>query len=300
MSGVFSAFFVNDTMCLVLTPLVLEVTLQLKRHPIPYLLAVAMASNVGSVATITGNPQNMMIGAFSHLSYRAFAAVLAPVAMVGLVMTFGMIAWVYRSEFFHTAPVDIPSPRVRVNRVLMWKSLAATAVMIVLFFMGWPVAKVAVVVGAALLVTRRVKPEKVYREIDWALLVLFAGLFVVIAGAEKALISQDVKSWIDRFHLDRVGVLTALTALLSNLVSNVPAVLMFKPFVSILPDANRAWLTLAMSSTLAGNLTLLGSIANLIVVERSRSNVRISFMEYLKVGVPLTILTLVMGALLVR
>jgi Na+/H+ antiporter NhaD/arsenite permease-like protein len=166
--------------------------------------------------------------------------------------------------------------------------------------MGFPVSKVAVVTGAILLITRRVKPEKVYREIDWSLLVLFSGLFVVIAGVEKALLTEELLTLATRLQLDRIGVLTVWSAVLSNLVSNVPAVLVFKPFLSALPDPQHAWLTLAMSSTLAGNLTVLGSIANLIVIERSRRSVRISFLEYLKVGVPLTLLTLWIGVLILR
>jgi Na+/H+ antiporter NhaD/arsenite permease-like protein len=121
-AGVFSAFFVNDTMCLVLTPLVLEITTRLRRRPVPYLLAVAMGSNIGSVATITGNPQNMMIGSFSHISYRAFAAALAPVAVIGLVLTVAVLALVYRDEFRSENALLAPQSPVRVNRVLLWKS----------------------------------------------------------------------------------------------------------------------------------------------------------------------------------
>src|SRR5512137_1110304 len=126
-SGAFSAFFVNDTMCLVLTPLVLEIVLTLGRNPVPYLLAVAMASNVGSVSTITGNPQNMMIGAFSGLQYREFTAALAPVAAAGLVVVFATIAVMHRKEFASAERVRLEGRRVRVNRLLMWKSLAAAA-----------------------------------------------------------------------------------------------------------------------------------------------------------------------------
>ncbi len=299
-SGLFSAFFVNDTMCLVLTPLVLEIVTPLRRNPVPYLLAVAMASNIGSVATLTGNPQNMMIGAFSHIAYLRFIAALAPVAAVGLGLTILLIALVYRREFKSAPRVDVVKPRVRVNRVLLWKSLVAAAAMIVLFFAGWPISKVALVTGAVLLITRRVKPEKIYREIDWPLLVLFAGLFVVIAGVEKSLLSGHIVDLVRRLQLDRIGILSVWSTVLSNLVSNVPAVLLFKPFVERLAYPNQAWLALAMSSTLAGNLTLLGSIANLIVVERARHTVKISFLEYLKVGVPLTFLTVWLGILFLR
>jgi Na+/H+ antiporter NhaD/arsenite permease-like protein len=297
-SGTLSAFFVNDTMCLVLTPLVLDIAARLRRNPVPYLLAVAMAANIGSAATITGNPQNMLIGTFSRIPYRDFAAAIAPAAAVGLLLAFVLVAAVYRREFFGVPRIDIGRPRVHVHRALLWKSMTAAGAMIALFFAGMPVPSVAFVAGAFLLVTRRVKPERVYKEIDWSLLVLFAGLFVVIAGVEKTLLTGDMTALVGRLRLDNTGVLTFWSALLSNLVSNVPAVLVFKPFVSQLPHPDHAWLTLAMSSTLAGNLTVLGSIANLIVIERSRRTVAITFLEYLKVGVPLTVLSLLSGAFL--
>ena len=294
-AGVFSAFFVNDTMCLVLTPLVLEITTRLRRRPVPYLLAVAMGSNIGSVATITGNPQNMMIGSFSHISYGAFAAALAPVAAIGLAITVAVLALIYRDEFRVENELYAPHRPVRVNRVLLWKSVAVSAAMLVFFFAGQPVPKVALIAGAVLLVTRRIKPEKVYREIDWSLLVLFIGLFIVIAGLERTPAAADLFAYASRYHLERAAPMSIFAALLSNLVSNVPAVLVFKGFVVQLPDPVRAWLTLAMSSTLAGNLTVLGSVANLIVIERARRQVEISFWEYARAGVPLTLLTILIG-----
>jgi Na+/H+ antiporter NhaD/arsenite permease-like protein len=294
-AGVFSAFFVNDTMCLVLTPLVLEIATRLRRNPVPYLLAVAMASNVGSVATITGNPQNMMIGSFSRIPYPDFARALAPVAAVGLVVVVAALAIAYRKEFRDESRIA-PDPRaVRVNRVLLWKSVAVSAGMIVFFFAGWPVPKVAVIAGALLLITRRVKPEKVYREIDWSLLVMFIGLFIVVAGVEKAGLPARLFAVASQYGLERMGPLSVFATLLSNVVSNVPAVLVFKSFVPHLPDAVHAWLTLAMSTTLAGNLTILGSVANLIVVERARREVNISFLEYAKAGAPVTIVTVALG-----
>lgn len=299
-AGVFSAFFLNDTMCLVLTPLVLDIVIRLKRSPVPYLLAVAMAANIGSVATITGNPQNMLIGTFSQIPYRTFAAHLAPIAAVGLGLTILLISLVYRTEFAGRAWVDIDERRVRVHRGLLGRSILGAACMLVLFFADWSVPKVAIVVGALLLVTRRVKPEKIYREIDWSLLVLFAGLFIVIAGIEKTALLDDLAALAAHLQLNRIGVLSGLAAVLSNVVSNVPAVLLFKPLMAHLANPSRSWLALAMSSTLAGNLTLLGSIANLIVVERARRTVKISFTEYLKVGVPLTILSILAGVLLLR
>jgi Na+/H+ antiporter NhaD/arsenite permease-like protein len=295
-SGVFSAFFVNDTMCLVLTPLVLEVTERLERDPLPYLLGVAMASNAGSVATLTGNPQNMLIGSLSGISYRGFSAALAPVAAVSLALTFAVIVLLFPKEFRRQAPMEIPEVRVRVNRVLLWKALVVSAAMIGLFFWGWAVAKVAVVAGAVLLITRRVKPEKVYHEIDWQLLAMFAGLFIVVAGFEKTSVEEELAAAAARFRLDQVWVLSGWSALISNIVSNVPAVLLFAPLIRRLSDPRAGWLTLAMSSTLAGNLTLVGSVANLIVVQRARRHRPITFWEYCRVGIPVTLLTLAAGA----
>ncbi|MBN8902178.1 MAG: anion transporter, partial [Rhodospirillales bacterium] len=156
---------------------------------------------------------------------------------------------------------------------------------------------IAIVGGALLLFTRRVKPEKVYFDIDWPLLVMFIGLFVVVAGVEKAVLTPQAIAEVGRLDLASVPILAGITAVLSNLVSNVPAVLVLRPFVTNLADPEKAWLVVAMASTLAGNFTLVGSVANLIVAERARSGgVTISFSEYFKVGAPLTLLTLALGA----
>ena len=184
------------------------------------------------------------------------------------------------------------------HRPLVIKTLVVLAVMVVLFFIGQPVATVAIVGGAFLLLTRRVKPEKIYIEIDWPLLVMFVGLFVVVAGFEKMVITPEAVAAIGRLRLGDNAVLGVVTALLSNIVSNVPAVLVLKPFVPNLPDPQRAWLVIAMAATLAGNLTLVGSVANLIVAQRARTRgVEIGFWTYLKVGAPLTVVTILIGLL---
>jgi Na+/H+ antiporter NhaD/arsenite permease-like protein len=295
-SGVLSAFLVNDTICLVMTPLVLELVTRLKRNPIPYLLAVATASNIGSAATITGNPQNIIIGSLSRIPYGDFAAALVPVAVIGLMITSVLIAISYRSEFFTRDRFDTIDISARYHGPLLAKSIVVMAVMVVLFFFGQPVAKVAIVGGAFLLLTRRVRPEKVYIEIDWPLLVMFVGLFVVIGGLEKAVITADVSAAIAHQRLDNPTILAGVTAVLSNLVSNVPAVLLLKSFVPNLQDPQRAWLVVAMAATLAGNFTLVGSVANLIVAQRAKARgVELNFGAYFKVGAPLTVLTIAFG-----
>jgi Na+/H+ antiporter NhaD/arsenite permease-like protein len=298
-AGSFSAFLVNDTICLVMTPLVLEIVTRFKRDPIPYLLAIPMASNIGSTATITGNPQNMIIGGLSHIPYGTFAAALWPVAAIGLILTAVFIALVYRGEFLtgERLPV-LPIGPSRHNTPLVIKSVLVTVAMVILFFAGQPVAKVAIIGGAILLFTRRVKADKVYREIDWPLLLMFVGLFIVVDGVEKAVLTPDAIATVGRLHLESLPLLAFVTAVLSNLVSNVPAVLVLKPFIATLHDPQRAWLSIAMASTLAGNFTLVGSIANLIVVQRARARgVEISFWAYFKLGAPLTVLTILIGVI---
>jgi Na+/H+ antiporter NhaD/arsenite permease-like protein len=298
-SGVLSALFVNDVVCLVLAPLVVAMTRQLALPPVPYLVALATAANVGSVATLTGNPQNMLVGSFSTLTYRGFLAREGPIALIGLACVFVVVWCVYRRDLPATlAPADVRD-RVSVHYPLMLKTVAAVGVMLVAFLAGVPIALVAIGGAAYSLFTRRVKPAKVYREINWQLLVLFVGLFVLTAGVERAGLMKDVVGWTDAVGLHRPAVLTVTTAVLSNLVSNVPAVLLFKPIIPAFGEPDRAWLILAMASTLAGNLTILGSVANLIVVEAAReARVEIGFLEYCRVGVPLTVLTLFLGWLI--
>jgi len=164
-AGSLSAFLVNDTICLVMTPLVLQIVVRLERNPVPYLLAVAMASNVGSTATITGNPQNMIIGSVSHIPYGAFAASLWPVAAAGLGLVTALIALIYPGEFLTRERLPtITAIPARHHTPLVVKSVLIMGTMMVLFFAGQPVAKVAIVGGALLLFTRRVRADKVYRE----------------------------------------------------------------------------------------------------------------------------------------
>ena len=300
-AGVLSALFVNDVVCLVLAPLVVDLARRHGLPPVPYLIALAAASNVGSVATLTGNPQNMLVGSYSGLSYRAFLLAEAPVALVGLAVVFLAVWLTYRRRLPPAlAPVG-PDDRLALHYPLMWKTGAVVLVMLAGFLTGVPIALVAIAGAAYTLITRRVKPEKVYAEINWGLLVLFAGLFVVIGAVEDSGLAEDLLALARRTNLHQPPVLIAVTAALSNLVSNVPAVLLLKPVVATLGEPQRAWLLVAMASTLAGNLTLIGSVANLIVVEAAReARIEIGFMEYARVGVPLTLATLVLGCALLR
>jgi Na+/H+ antiporter NhaD/arsenite permease-like protein len=304
LSGLLSAFLVNDIVCLALTPLVLHLTRRLKMDPVPHLIGLATAANVGSTGTITGNPQNMIIGIQSHVSYARFALHLMPVALLGLVITYVVILFVYRTTLAEapdaTTGREVGTdqvPRGKAHTWLLAKSTLVGLLTIVLFFCGLPITLVAVGAAAFLMLTR-IKPQRIYREVDWTLLLMFVGLFIVVHAFQVRVASHwDVEHW----HIIQdhpVTLLSLAAAALSNLVSNVPAVLMFEPVLRSVPATSQqtAWLALAMSSTFAGNLTILGSVANLIVVENAkREGVAISFWEYCKAGVPITLLTLALG-----
>ena len=311
LSGLLSAFLINDVVCVALTPLVLHLARRLKFDPLPHLIGLATAANVGSTGTITGNPQNIYIGVHSGISYLRFATRLLPVAMLGLVLTYLVVCLVYRGRLVVSkdqgardkdespagANHDGGLPRSPAHERLQAKAVVITAIAVALFFTGLPLELVALGAAAALLLDR-IKPEKVYRQVDWSLLVMFAGLFIVVHAFQVHVVSRwGIENW--QWLLSRpVVLLSVVSAGLSNLVSNVPAVLLLEPAAQAVPMATRetAWLALAMSSTFAGNLTVLGSVANLIVVESAgREGVKISFWEYCKVGIPLTVLTLVLG-----
>jgi len=294
-AGTLSAIFLNDTIVLVFTPLVLELARAGGLPPMPFLVAVATAANVGSVATIIGNPQNMLVGVASGIGFLRFFAVLAPVAIVGLGVVWLVIYVQYRSDLA-PRPVAARPREPKVYRPLLWKSTVATVALLLALTAGVTPPLAALIAASLLLVTRRLEPEHVFQEIDWGLLVFFCGLFVVSRGAETTGMSAALFGWLRATVGAGLPGLATVTAVLSNVVSNVPAVLLLEPTIPTLPAPERAWLTVAMASTLAGNLTLLGSVANLIVAESARrEGVRLGFAEYLRAGVPITLATLAVG-----
>ena len=294
-SGILSAFLVNDIVCLVMTPFVVSLTRRLGLKPTPYLLAVATASNIGSVATITGNPQNMLIGSISRISYLNFLAHLGPIAVAGLLLDWILIHWLYLRHAIHdgrsratpSGSVQHHSPRMKPVIVLI--------VVLLGFLIGVPAAIMAALGAAVLLITRTIEPRLVYDEVDWGLLVLFTGLFIIVGGAERSGLTDNLLRPFNAWNLHRIWIYASVTAALSNIVSNVPAVVLLKSLVPSFPDTQTGWLTLAMASTLAGNLTITGSVANIIVVERARPEVHIGFRDYFRLGLPLTLLTMLFG-----
>ena len=296
--GVLSAFLVNDIVCLVMTPFVLHMARRLDLPPVPYLVAVATASNVGSVATITGNPQNMLIGSLSGVSYLEFMARLGPVAVAGLFVNWLVIYWLYLRRIGDRVPVSriLSAPEFQYGPMRK-KPVVVLVIVLAGFLAGVPPAMAAAVGAALLLITRTVEPTRVYDDIDWGLLVFFVGLFIIVAGAHRAGLTASLLEPVSAWDLHRIPIFVTVTAILSNLVSNVPAVMLLSTVVPSFPDPRDGWLILAMASTLAGNLTITGSVANIIVVERaSAEGVALGFREYFRAGLPVTVATLVLGS----
>ena len=299
--GLLSAFFVNDTICLVVTPVLLAALGPLRLRPNAYLIGLAMGANVGSVLSVTGNPQNMLVGIWSRATFGAFLVHMLPVALGGLAITYSYLRWVYRRELGEPFRERLQAVPVTLDRSLVTRGLAMFAVAVVGWLAGGSLPLVAIAAGALMVLVAQRDPAYAIERVDWDLLLFFASLFVVMRGFEQT----GAVAWIDRQALGMVETsspwraataVSGVMATLSNLISNVPAVILWRNTVPHLPHADLLWRVVAMSSTFAGNLLLIGSMANLIVAEKAEARgVRIGFGEYARVGVPVTLLTLTWG-----
>jgi len=302
-SGLLSAVFLNDTVCLVFVPLVLAALEPLGAAPLPYLVGIAFASNVGSAMTITGNPQNMLIGISSGIAYRDFLVLLALPSLGGLAIVYGVLSLMFRRELSRPfAVTSAPAGGRTMDRPLVVRALVLFAGALVAWLAGFSLPVVSITAGALMVAVGNRDPAESFAKVEWSLLLFFAALFVVMRGVESAPVFVDLTtraaSTLHGAPWHDATVTSAAMTALSNLVSNVPAVILWRPVVSRLPNARFIWLVMAMSSTFAGNLTLLGSMATLIVAERAAARgVALRFGDVLKAGVPVTLLTLAWGVL---
>ncbi len=298
-SGGLSALLVNDTVCLMLTPLVVAVMVRGKLPLPPYLLALAMSANLGSVATLVGNPQNMIIGHLSRISFLRFSVALLPVALVGLALEYALLRFGFR-DILSRAVISRPESKPQaLDRRLLGLTVAVLGLTFAGFISGLNLAWTALAGGALLMVLARRDTHQVLKLVDWHLLVFFAALFIVVDGLGKTGLP-------DRWY-ERVSPLFGLSsasqawnfawfsALGSNVFSNVPFVLVAGKWINNFAQPELMWKVMALATTLAGNLTILGSVANIIVVESARQHVEVGFWDYARYGIPVTLLTIGAG-----
>ncbi|MEW6234276.1 MAG: anion transporter [Candidatus Omnitrophota bacterium] len=294
-SGLLSALLANDIVCLAMAPILIEGCAKKKLNPVPFLIALACASNIGSAATLIGNPQNMLIGQGLKLSFRGYLLDGAIPAALGLFGAWGIICWNYRGRW----RCEFRLPEVVAPVFNLWQSgkgLVILALLLAVFlFTPWPREAAALAAAGILLTSRKMESRNMLGLVDWHVLVLFIGLFVVnhalnATGLAAAGILRLANSGADLHH---PAWLFGATVVLSNLVSNVPAVMLLMPAATH-PLAGPV---LALSSTLAGNLIIVGSIANIIVVDKAaQCGIRIGWKEHARAGIPITILTLAIAA----
>ncbi len=298
-----SAVFSNDIVCLAAAPVLAEACMRRRLDPVPFLLALACAANIGSAATLIGNPQNMLIGARLELDFGGYSAFALPVVVPALIATWAVIAWQSRGRWnADSAPATPPLAERRAGAVRQldrWqtaKGLAVAATLLVLFLWTPIPRDVAAITGAGiLLMSRKLHSTNMLGLVDWELLVLFIGLFVVNhALGETQLVGRLVNELqAEGLHLEHPGILFAAVLLLSNVVSNVPAVMLLLPVAT----HEHAGPLLALVSTLAGNLLIVGSIANIIVVDAAaRRGIQIDWRTHARVGLPVTFLSLALAA----
>lgn len=302
-AGLLSAVLVNDAVCLLATPFVVALVRGRGLPVRPFLFAVAMGSNAGSALTLSGNPQNMLVAKLSGLTWSGYLLSAAVPALGALVITAALLHLMFRKDLVAGVAAAVAATTER-DRLLLGASLGALVAVVVANLLGASLALSALAGAATVLVFSRRRAESLLAQVDWSVLLFFAALFVMVAALQQTglpaewLVALSPATPSTPSPLGTTLLLSAVLSLGSQVVSNVPLILLLEPWIRSLPDPALAWTVTALVSTLAGNLTLLGSVANIIVVERARE--RLGFFEYLKVGVLVTAAstTFAVGALL--
>jgi len=298
-SGVLSALLVNDTVCLFLTPALIATCRRANLPFGPFLIALATSANIGSSATLVGNPQNMIIGSMSGIGFSSFLMEAGPAAGLGLLINL-LLLWVYyRKKMPEHFPLDEETEGAAVNRPRLYLVLFVALGVITGFFAGFHMGYTTLAGVMVLVIIDRKDPRAIFSVVDWPLLVFFCCLFIVVAGlASTGVVERAWKAsapYLIISEAEGLAIFSALMTIGSNLVSNVPMVLLAGPHINELGTGNLPWVLLAFTTTVAGNLTILGSVANIIVAECSRDVYNLGFFEYLRFGVVSTVLILFVG-----
>lgn len=295
-SGILSAVLINDIVCLAMTPLLIRITLQKKLNPIPFLLGLCAGSNIGSALTLVGNPQNMLIGQVLHIPFAQYTIDALLPCVLGLFAAWGVINFQTAGQWYaKESEIVFESPVFKPWMSL--KGLIVVTVLIAIFLIvDAPRENIALIAAGSLLFSRQMASRKILSFIDWQLLVLFAGLFVVNREFNR---SEILQSFVHSLHsnpadLQSPSTIFIVSALLSNIISNVPAVMLLLPYVT----GELGGSLLALSSTLAGNMFIVGSIANIIVVNQASDyGIRITWRKHMASGLPISLITLGLAAL---
>jgi len=296
-TGIASAFLVNDAVVLLFTPVIIQICRSAKINPVPYLIAEILASNVGSAMTITGNPQNILIGMQSGIPYAKFLLHLLPISLLGMILIVWMIKLFFKKEFINGNQLAFQEDEFNYNFQSMKFSVPIFLGIVILFFfhhtLDISIPLIALAGASLILIFGKIKPSKVIKEVDWVLLLFFAGLFIVVKGIEKVgVLDQFINNTPISNNIEGIVSLHSLSLVLSQIVSNVPFTILMLPILKS-ASSDLLWLSLASAATLAGNATIIGAVANLIVIEVAKKyDIEIGFWQFFKVGFLITIITL--------
>ena len=332
-TGSLSALVLNDTIVLLFTPIIIRTCRLLKSNPVPYLVAEALAANIGSVATVVGNPQNAFIATKAGISFVDFSARLVPVSIVCMLVAIAMMYLFYRKDIEKGSAQEFRRKilkdgwkvfedelvkgdaattsgikKLKERKAGLYALTGITALTFLAFILshvlGTPIAVIAFIGGVTALfvvpLITDVKAKEMLAGVDWSIILFFVGLFIVIEGVKDSTLLDEIRNGFPGFHdgsIPSLEWLTALSAFMSNLVSNVPAVMLLSEMIPI--SQTDLWLALAASSTLAGNATILGAAANVIVAEKAEGmGVQINFWKFTLVGFPIAMATLFVSTIM--
>lgn len=309
-SAISSAILVNDTVCVVMTPLVLEICRHKRLNPFPYLIVLVTSANIGSALTLTGNPQNMIVGSLSGLNYLKFIAIMAVPVIAAMVIN-SLLAWLYYRNHLRlaepansdhkdngsTSEISEDIEKTRSLRIgLIGLGLACLG-----FATGFSMAFSALAGAVIVITVHRKDPADLLARVEWSLLLFFASLFVVIGGLQTSglarVLTESPLQMVAGNIASQVWIFSGVTLVGSNILSNVPYVLLASQSVPSLGNPELFWSILAYVSTIAGNMTLFSSVANLIVAESAKDSCNISFWGYARFGIPTTLLSIAVGVL---
>ncbi len=298
-SAVLSALFINDTICLLFTPLLLSALGKTRLNPVPFLIVLSTSSNIGSVVTLTGNPQNMIVGVLSGWPYWNYCLYMLPVGCLALILNVVVIYLLFYKDIANKNLGHLALSKPLLDGDLMTR----LGLILVFIFLGSTFSRnlplISIIGGTAALIFSGTKPSYALDRINWSLLLFFGCLFIVVAGVRKVgvvdMLYVRMEPFLGQSLHEQMVSFSVFSLLASNLVSNVPYVILASQWMNRFSEPSVMWLVLAMSSTLAGNLTIVGSVANMIVMELSRDTVQIGFFEFLKVGLTVTLLSEAVG-----